>query len=477
MLLSELEERGRRFKLALRAGIPVLLLLFLVFYALFIQNDTFEWSVLNGFLLAGIIFITVYFIYFLIELAMKESMVDQTTQSYTQKAFVRRISAYKPDTIVLLVIRNLAILNENYNHEHIDMVLYTLIHKLNTMLKEQGFHNPLISRRFGAEFTIALDSNYRDIQQVFEKFIEENKIIDNIELDCRFAAITESQGNIEQILGQLKDMIITQKDAYTLEDKNKGQNVKRAKDATYTENEIIDALNDNRLHLAFKPLYNTHTSQIDSFEIASKLLTKKGEEILPRIFLPIINRLGMGIEYDLTLFEHIIQLLPKIDQSISLSFNLSPFSLRNKNFQKKFFDLIEYNNIDPSRLIIELYERKTHHDLSGYFETLNTFRNHGIRICIDNFGSTNASMEYMKHFKFDVVQFDRTYVMQLEDSTTYAMFDSFVAMAKNLHITTVAKWVDNEIQKRKLIEMGIDYLQGFGIGKPIDEETILKKYK
>ncbi|HIP62022.1 MAG TPA: EAL domain-containing protein, partial [Sulfurovum sp.] len=122
---------------------------------------------------------------------------------------------------------------------------------------------------------------------------------------------------------------------------------------------------------------------------------------------------------------------------------------------------------------IELYERKAHHDLSNYFQTLNFMRTKGLRIAIDNFGSSNASMEYMKHFRFDMVQFDRDFVTKLEDKITYEMLHSLIEMSKNLNIKTVAKWVDKDRQKTKLLELGIDYVQGFGIGKPILEKELI----
>jgi EAL domain-containing protein (putative c-di-GMP-specific phosphodiesterase class I) len=49
-------------------------------------------------------------------------------------------------------------------------------------------------------------------------------------------------------------------------------------------------------------------------------------------------------------------------------------------------------------------------------------------------------------------------------------------MAKELKIQTVAKWVDSEKQKSKLKELGIDYIQGFGVNKPINEETLINRY-
>ena len=303
MLLSERQERTRRFKLALRAGIPVILLVSLVFYSTFLKDNTLKLTLENGFLIGAVLFITVYFIYFLMELSAKETLVDQTTYGFNEKSFIKQLQIYKPKTLVLLLVENFSIIHDNYS------------------------------------------------------------IDDSVKLK------------------------------------------------------------------------STHMG-----------------DILPRVYLPLI------------------------DENVSLSFNLSPFSLRDKIFQKKFFDYLEKSKIDPSRLIIELYERKTHHDLSGYLQTLNKFRARGVRIAIDNFGSSNASMEYMKNFNFDLVQFDRDYVTKLNDTNTYAMFSSMVKMSKDLNIITVAKWVDNESQKTKLRELGIDYLQGFGISKPISEQTLIDSY-
>jgi EAL domain-containing protein (putative c-di-GMP-specific phosphodiesterase class I) len=82
----------------------------------------------------------------------------------------------------------------------------------------------------------------------------------------------------------------------------------------------------------------------------------------------------------------------------------------------------------------------------------------------------------MKHFKFDMIQFDRDYVTNLHDETSYAMLESLARMSKDLQIITVAKWVDKDTQKEKLKALGIDYLQGFGISKPITETELINRY-
>jgi len=474
MLLSELQERERRFKLALRAGIPLLVLIFLVLYALFFQDENLTLTLGNKFLIAGIVFITIYFIYFLIELSVQETLIDQTTQGFNQKAFIYKLKHYKPKSLVLLTIDNLSTLNEHYSIEQIDLLLYTMVHKLNLVFKQHGLENVFIGRLYGAEFVIALNEENEQIQSIMQKYIAENKIINDIEVDYKFSIVTHTGEDFEKIILQLKDIIAAQgKDTSGSQEANF---IKNAEEISQVESNIITALKEEKLLLSFRPLLNTKNNQIDIYEISAKLKSETIGDILPRVYLPVINRLGLGREYDFILFKHIVDLLPLVDETISFTFNLSPFSLRDKTFQDKFFAYLKEKNIDPSRLIIELYERKAHHNLSSYLKTLNSFRSKGIRIAIDNFGSSNASMESRKHFKFDLVQFDRDYVTKLDDTNTYAMLTSLVKMSKDLHITTVAKWVDNESQKKKLKALGIDYLQGFGIAKPIAEKTLIDKY-
>lgn len=474
MLYSQKEERGRRFSLALRAGIPVLILIFLVFYTTIYQEGTVTISIKDGVLLAALTFIAIYFIYFLMNLSVQETLLDETTQGFNKKTFIKKLQHYNPKSIACLNIENLLSLSENYSSDQIDNLLYTISGRLNLIFKQNGLDKVLIGRHRGSEFLIALNENHDNIQAILEIMVEENSRINNIEVEYKFAIITNTSEDFEKAIVQLRDIIASQ----SVGDRKKKyiHTIKDAQEQSNIEKDVISTIQKKKLLLSFRPLLNTHTDIIDTYEIAIKLKSETHQDILPRVFLPIINRLGLGRDYDLTLIKHVIDLLPLVDDTISFSFNLSPFSLRDSSFQEKLFTYLNEKEIDPSRLIIQLYERKTHHDLSGYLNTLKNFRSHGIRICIDNFGSSNASMEYMKHFKFDMIQFDRDYVTKLEDETTYAMLHSLIDMAKNLHVQTVAKWVDKETQKKKLKTLGIDYIQGFGVSKPIDEEALINRY-
>jgi len=475
MLFSQKEERGRRFTLALRAGLPVLILIALVFFNILYKGQAFSLSIRDGVLLGSLTFITIYFIYFFMNLSVQETIIDEISQGFNKKAFLQRLPEYQPSSLGYISIQNLQTLSENYSSEQIDNVLYTLTQKLHLCFKQQGFDKVLIGRQRGSEFLIAIkqEDEEHNIHNILAKMIEVNHSINDIAIEYRFSVIENTNNNYEKMILQLKDIVITKSMPDIQEEQAKIQD---AKSLSRIEKDVIKAIHNKKLLLSFRPLMNMKTDVIDTYELAIKLQSLGNPDILPRVFLPIVNRLGLGREYDFMLISHVINLLPLIDDNISFSFNLSPFSLRDKQFQAKVFAYLKEKEVNPSRIIIQLYERKTHHDLSAYLKTLKAFRTQGLRICIDNFGSSNASMEYIKHFKFDIVQFDRDYVTKLEDKTTSAMLQSLIMMSKELEVTTVAKWVDNDAQKAKLHSLGIDYIQGFGVSKPMNETALLNRY-
>ena len=472
MHISAKEERGRRFKLALRAGIPILLLISLLFYTTFSRGGFTTPTVENIFLMAGMVFITVYFIYFLLELDAKETLLDQITKSYNYEAFIGKIKKHRPETLAILYINNLSTINENYGTNATNGLLQSIVFKLENSFHIHRIKESWIGRNFGAELLITANISSKDLKKLIEKFILENQTIESIEVDYSFAIITPGKADPEKAIALLRDTLYSQKNKAA----EKSDKIESVDDLTELEKRTISALENESINLYFRPLYNIRKKGVDSYEIAAKLRADNGKEILPRDYLPIVNRLGLGRTYDLTLFRHIVKIANLTDEHISFSFNLSPFSLRDQKFLGKIFNITEEDKIDTKRLIIELYERKTHHNLSSYLKTLSQIRSKGFQICIDNFGSSNASMEYMKHFNFDRVQFDRDFVSNLDDPNSLSILKSLVDMSKGMQITTVAKWVDKDEQKQRLTELGVDYLQGFGIGRQLTEKQLIERY-
>ncbi len=469
MLLSTLLERERRFKIALRAGIPALVFIFVILYILFVQDTNIVVSIKDSLVVAGIVFTTIYFIYFMIELATKGTLLDKETDGFNQNAFIDIVKHKKPKTIALLVIKNLDSIGENYGYKNLNITLNDIIDSLDIFLAQYGVKNIIIGRYSRSKFILALDKDTKDIEEILHKFTKNYNSIKNIEIDYIFSVIANNHKESVTKMINLIDIDASSK-------KKKQIIVKDSKKEIELEDAIKDALDTQSLAFTFRPLLNSSTDKIDIYTISIKMILRDQKELLPRVYLPVINRLGLGQIYDLAVVKQVAHTASLIDDSISLSFNLSPFSIRDRGFLRNALNIIKADDISPNRMIIEIYEKNTHHNMSNYLKILDNIRNKGIRISIDNFGSSNSSFDYIKYFKFDMVQFDRDFTKNIDDKNSLAMFNSLLKMCKELNITTIAKWVDDDTQKEKLKKLNVDYMQGFGIKKPISRRELIMKY-
>jgi len=474
MLQSVKEERERRFKLAMRAGIPIIILMFLLFFTIFSKGNFTAPSLEDAILLGGLVFITVYFIYFLIVLDAKETLVDQTTEGFNLISFMSKIQKNQPKTVAILKIKNLSTINENYGIFAANTLLHTLVSKLNTSIHAHSKNIGSIGRYTGAEFLIAMDAETAEINLLLQEFIQDNQTIDSIEIDYAYAIIKNNNEEPQKNIERLKNILINME---TKPNSKSHIKIKDASELSILEQQVIEALNrDDALGLGFRPLYSVKSGVIDIYEVTLKLLLKNGKKLSPKEYLPIINNHSLGVQYDQKIFEKIIQVLLLIESHISLSFNISPFSLRNQDFLENIFAMIDNSGIDPQRIIIEIYEKKAHHGLQNYLKILSKIRAKGVRICIDNFGTSNASMEYIKHFKFDLVQLDREFINTMDDPNHLSMLKSLITMSKDMDITTIVKWVDKAPQRKTLEGFGVDYIQGFSIGKLLSETELIAHY-
>ncbi len=472
MLRSVLEERSRRFKLSLRAGIPIITLILLLFYATFEKEELGAVAFYNVFLLGAMVFVSIYFIFFLLEVDINETLLDHNTDTYNYEAFLKQLNKRHPKSVAIVRINNLSSINNNYGLDATNQLLRTLAGRIHITFRARKIKDIWIGRKIGAGYLVAANLNTKEMEEILEQFVRNNQSIDAIEIDYLFAVINLGETDPDRTIALLADTLNAQSEKTD----KRFKKIKDKKALSELEDETIAALRSEAINLYFRPLYNIKRQKVDSYELVVKLRAATGKEILPRDFLPIINRLGLGKTYDLAIFKHIVDTALLVNEQVSFSFNLSPFSLRDSDFLKKIFAISEAKKIDTSRLLIELYERKTHHNLGKYLETLTKIRSKGFQICIDNFGSSNASLEYLKHFKFDRVQFDRDFVTKLENPNSLSIFKSLIDMSKGSKITTVAKWVDNETQKERLTALGVDYLQGFGIGRQLTEQQLIEHY-
>ncbi len=470
MLQSIREERSRQFKMALRIAIPTLLFVSALAYGVFFREKPIDFNFQNIVLMSATTFVIVYFIFFALELSRKETLLDRVTGGFHYDAFIRRVYKKKPKYLAVIQIDNLSEINENFGVAKTDQLLRSLINYLNEDVLYKLDKGALIGRKMGAEILIALDADSESIDDALSNFIKKHKDVDGVEVELNYALIHYNIDDLEKSLEQLRDLVIRK--ASTTSTDN-ALNIVDAKGISQREKMIIETLHSNGVSLSFRPLLNLATGRKSLYEIGVRMQSDN-EIISPKEFLPVINRHNLGEEYDLLIFSKIVEVASLVDDNISFSFNLSPYSLRKDSFLNACFKKLDDSNISPNRLIIELYERRKYRSLDIYLDRLKEIKQKGIRLCLDNFGASNASMDYLRTFAFDMIQFDRDYTKDIETTKGYSIVQSFVTMAKEMNMQTVAKWVDTSDKVEIFKSIGVDYIQGYIAGRVMKEDEFLR---
>lgn len=473
MLFSESEERARRFRLALRMGIPILLLIgVIVTYV--VRRDGFVPSGIEIVLILAVLFISTYFLFFLINLGQAETYIDRMTGAFNRESLIenlkKRVKSHKNLSILLFRIENLPAINDHYGIDRADKVLRLFTHLLDEFLKLHNVKEPIIGRYHGGDFILVLDIPLQKSLELMEEFESTYKDIGQISLEYKYTGMEKDEvTDVSAIINHLYDTI-----SHTKNTKEKSEKKVNPKTLEY---EIVEAIESEKLHLHYVPTLNTHTNEIDLFEVGVRLETLNGGVLPPKKFIPVVNRLGLEKSFDEALFKAVCKDAMRTDCNIRFSFNISPFSLRNESFVDSIKDIAQQFGVNYDRFTIELFENRPLKDIKRYRVILDELRDLGLEFALDNFGAQNASFEYIKRLPVDMVQFDKEFTHSYNNPKIAALLNAYIQACKNMEIKSLVKWVDTEEALHLFSSLGVDYLQGFAISnRPLESESLIKKY-
>lgn len=133
----------------------------------------------------------------------------------------------------------------------------------------------------------------------------------------------------------------------------------------------------------------------------------------------------------------------------------------------QIISLFKRYNLSPETITIEVTEEQAFSDIETSMHNIQLLRHFGCSIAIDDFGSGYANYERLKSLQADVVKIDGCFVRDIEtDPLDAIMVKSIIEMAKVKKMKVVAEYVETPEQREKLLQLGVDYLQGYLIGKP-----------
>lgn len=235
---------------------------------------------------------------------------------------------------------------------------------------------------------------------------------------------------------------------------------------------IQQALADERFRLYYQPIISVGANAVrrSHGEILIRMLDEAGRVVLPGAFLPAAERYGLIPELDRWVVSRSLAALsasPDIADDVTFAINISGQSLGAADFLDFVIEQIDATKVTPHRICFEITETSAVSELAHALRFIDTLKGLGCHFALDDFGTGLSSFSYLKSLPVDFLKIDGGFVKGLAaDDIDQAMVESIHHIGHIMGLETIAEWVESEAIFLKLRQIGVDYGQGYALGRP-----------
>ena len=407
---------------------------------------------------------------------------DPLTNLYNQRMFwelldyeLDRCQRHEYQVALLMVdLDNFKAINDGYGHATGDKLLRQLSLELQSVLRT----GDVLARYGGDEFVVVLpETSIEHAQQVAERLLQ---CMQDFGLETPQDGVVRVTGSIG--VGLFPDHAENRKDLFMFVDnlmyrsKSQGKNrisLPHKEDVAEIFNDlnqkmvlVNDAIENHSVVLVFQP-FQPNGDQIPAMEVLSRIELPDETLMTAGEFIEIAESMGKVHLMDYIVMEKAFKYVRDNNYQGLLFINLSPRSILVRDFLQTLHDLTDRYQLDHSRIVFEITERDTVKNMGLLENFVRSLKDSGYLLAIDDFGSGFSSFHYLKYLPIDFVKIEGDFIANMaNDPRDLAFVVSITDLAKKLKLKTVAEFVENEEVLEMVREVGIDYAQGFHIGRP-----------
>lgn len=204
--------------------------------------------------------------------------------------------------------------------------------------------------------------------------------------------------------------------------------------------------------------------------------------ISPVEFIPIAEETGMIVPIGRWVLERACMMLKKWEnkpsaRDLRLAVNVSARQFKQDGFVDEVKAIVASSGIDPSKLELEITESLVLFDLEKSAEKMRELMAFGMSFSLDDFGTGQSSLSYLRKLPLDKLKIDKSFVMDVpEDSNASVIVKTIIGMARNLGLNVVAEGVETDGQLEFLKEQGCFSYQGYLFAKPMSEADFERRF-
>jgi diguanylate cyclase (GGDEF)-like protein/PAS domain S-box-containing protein len=409
---------------------------------------------------------------------------DALTGLYNRRRFeeelTHAVERAQRGAVLLVDLDGFKLVNDTLGHSSGD----ELVTQVGTLMRESLRDTDVIARIGGDEFALILGrADEAEALLVAQKLLTALNEHPIAVADNHLARVTGSIGItlFDAETSMSAEELLAEADVAMYEAKDAGKNTalvfhrerhprSNAGGAGSWLERLEQAIATQSFELFAQPVRAINTAGIERFELLLRLRDPEGGLIAPGTFLYVAERYDLIQQIDRWVFGEAVKILHGANtegNDISLSVNMSGKTLNDPNLLGDISDLILRTPVKADRLIVEVTETAAIVNIERDRRVARGLRELGCQFALDDFGAGFASFYYLKHLDFDYLKIDGEFVSTLVSNTTdQLVIRSVVQIAQGLGAQTIAEFVGDEPTVTCLRELGVDFGQGYYLGKP-----------
>ncbi|MEJ2200583.1 MAG: EAL domain-containing protein, partial [Desulfuromonadaceae bacterium] len=377
--------------------------------------------------------------------------------------------------LLYLDLDHFKVVNDSFGHDHGDVVLKQIA----TLLSKRVRRSDVLCRIGGDEYAVLLANT--ELHQACEIANEFRQTIQTLQcrIEGHFAEICCSVG-VSQINGSAPraEEYMKQADIALYVAKDRGRNRVHVYNSRDRESgdlrrnlewvrKVRQAIASDCLKFHFQPILHIASGEIGHYEALIRLDLPDHGEVLPMAFIPALEATGEMHLIDHWVILNAIRLLGRYPSLKRLAINLSAHAFNDSEFIPRVEKALREEGVEPNRVIFELTESASLANVSVTRDMIAQLQALGCAFSVDDFGTGFSTFSYLKQFSANSVKIDGSFILNLAgDSVNQALVRSIHEVARTLGKETIAEFVETEEDLNVLRDMGIDYAQGYFIGRP-----------
>lgn len=240
--------------------------------------------------------------------------------------------------------------------------------------------------------------------------------------------------------------------------------------------DLGDAMAARDISMVFQPKLNLSTRRIHGVEALVRWHHPTLGQIPPDQFIPVFEESGHMTELTLFIFDRCAETCRRwsgLGLKTSIAINISAPLFADQVFVAALFARVDMLGPLARLLVIEITESAVVLDDGPMIEALKALRARGLLIAIDDYGTGQSTLSYLKKFPVDEIKIDQSFIRQLtKEASDQILVRSTIAMAHELNFKVTAEGVEDEASLEMLAGFGCDFVQGWHIGRGVKAEEI-----